>query len=77
MYTHGLSSQMVEIYKSIRLWLDNCEIFLYREVKLSENELLTIDCVSPRGPWETGGGGGGGGLGHNCPEINCEIALEP
>ena len=39
---HGLTSQMVEIYNSIRLLLDNCEIFLYRKVRLSENELLTI-----------------------------------
>ena len=42
---HELTSQMVEIYNSTRLRLDNCEIFLYREVKLTENEMLTIDCV--------------------------------
>ena len=70
---HGLTSQMVEIYNSTRLLLDNCEIFLYRRVKLSENELLTIWlCIN-----HVVLGRGGGGEGRSQPPRNCEIALEP
>ena len=50
---------MVEIYNSTRLLLDNCEMFLYRKVKLSENELLTIWLCINHVVLGRGGGGGG------------------
>ena len=49
---------MVEIYNSTRLLLDNCEIFLYRKVKLPENELLTIWLCINHVVLGRGGGGG-------------------